>query len=102
MENPLLTFASPTIIVGDKSGIGVAIHEIGHSWSGNTFTCSSFRHMWVNEGFTVFVEREILKELHGDEFEKLEAYIGNKSLYIDMIGYGMNSSYSSLYPETYN
>ena len=49
MENPLLTFASPTIIVGDKSGTGVAIHEIGHSWSGNTFTCSSFRHMWVNE-----------------------------------------------------
>lgn len=54
MENPLLTFASPTIIVGDKSQVHVAIHEIAHSWNGNEVTCKDWSNMWLNEGFTVF------------------------------------------------
>ena len=56
MENPLLTFASSTIITGDKSGVSVAIHEIGHSWFGNTVTCANWPNLWINEGFTVFLE----------------------------------------------
>lgn len=60
MEHPLLTFASPTIIVGDKSGVGTAIHEIGHSWTGNTVTCNNWSNMWINEGFCTFLERKIL------------------------------------------
>lgn len=59
MENPLLTFASPTIIVGDKSQVYVATHEIGHSWSGNQVTCKDWQNFWLNEGFTVFLERKI-------------------------------------------
>ena len=59
MENPLLTFASPTIIVGDKSQVYVATHEIAHSWSGNDVTCRNWEHFWINEGFTVFEERKV-------------------------------------------
>jgi leukotriene-A4 hydrolase len=57
MENPLLTFANPTIIVGDKSGINVVIHEIAHSWTGNLVTCENWRNLWINEGLTRFLER---------------------------------------------
>lgn len=58
MENPLLTFASPTIIVGDKSAVSVAIHEIAHSWTGNLVTCENWGNFWLNEGYTVFLERK--------------------------------------------
>lgn len=59
MENPLLTFASPTIIVGDKSQVYVATHEIAHSWTGNDVTDGDWSNMWLNEGFTVFEERKV-------------------------------------------
>jgi leukotriene-A4 hydrolase len=59
MENPLLTFASPTIIVGDGSQVYVATHEIAHSWTGNEVTCKDWSNMWLNEGFTVFEERKV-------------------------------------------
>jgi len=61
MENPLLTFASPTIIVGDKSEVSVANHEIAHSWSGNLVTNMNWDNLWLNEGFTVFLERKVSK-----------------------------------------
>lgn len=73
MENPLLTFASPTIIVGDKSQVYVATHEIAHSWTGNDVTCRDWSNMWLNEGFTVFEERKVSAKLHGDEFALIEA-----------------------------
>ena len=59
MENPLLTFASPTIITADKSQVYVATHEIAHSWTGNDVTCENWSNMWLNEGFTVFEERKV-------------------------------------------
>ena len=59
MENPLLTFASPTLIVGDKSQVSVAIHEIGHSWFGNELGFARWEDLWIAEGFTVFVERKV-------------------------------------------
>jgi leukotriene-A4 hydrolase len=68
MENPLLTFASPTIIVGDKSQVYVATHEIGHSWTGNQVTCRDWSNFWLNEGFTVFLERKVSGIIHGTEF----------------------------------
>lgn len=66
MENPLLTFASPTIIIGDKSGVSTANHEIAHSWTGNLVTNMNWDNFWLNEGFTVFLERKISKILNGD------------------------------------
>jgi len=98
MENPLLTFASPTIITGDKSQVYVATHEIAHSWTGNDVTCKNWENFWLNEGFTVFEERHVSGGLHGAEFAQVEAYLGNKSLFTDMENYGMNNSYSSLHP----
>jgi leukotriene-A4 hydrolase len=84
MENPLLTFASPTIIVGDKSQVYVATHEIAHSWTGNDVTCRDWSNLWLNEGFTVFEERKVSEIKHGHDFALREAMLGNVSLWIDM------------------
>jgi leukotriene-A4 hydrolase len=98
MENPLLTFASPTIIVGDKSQVYVATHEMAHSWTGNEITCQSWENFWLNEGFTVFVERHVSGELHGEDFSKVAALLGNTSMYQGMEDFGLNHTYSSLHP----
>ena len=98
MENPLLTFASPTIITGDKSQVYVATHEIAHSWTGNDVTCKNWEHFWLNEGFTVFEERKVSAQLYGEEFAKVEALLGNFSMYEDMKNYGLDDVYSSLHP----
>ena len=63
MENPLLTFASPSIIVGDKSEGSGAQHEIMHSWTGNLVTNKNWENFWLNEGFTVYGERQVSKLL---------------------------------------
>ena len=98
MENPLLTFASPTIIVGDKSQVYVATHEMAHSWTGNEVTCRDWESFWLNEGFTVFIERHVSGEIHGADFAQVEALLGNTSLWGDMLGFGLDSTYSSLHP----
>lgn len=81
MENPLLTFASPTIIVGDKSQVYVATHEMAHSWTGNEVTCRNWESFFLNEGFTVFIERHVSGEIHGEDFAKVAAFLGNTSMY---------------------
>ena len=99
MENPLLTFASPTIIVGDKSQVYVATHEIAHSWTGNQVTCKDWSNMWLNEGFTVFEERKVSAILKkSNDFALREAQLGNVSLWVDIMNYGVNNTFSSLYP----
>jgi leukotriene-A4 hydrolase len=67
MENPCLTFSTPTLLAGDKSLANVIAHEIAHSWSGNLVTNKNFEHFWLNEGFTVFTERKITGRLEGGE-----------------------------------
>jgi leukotriene-A4 hydrolase len=57
MENPCLTFVTPTLIAGDRSQANVVAHEIAHSWCGNLVTNRTWEHFWMNEGFTVFLER---------------------------------------------
>jgi leukotriene-A4 hydrolase len=98
MENPLLTFASPTIIVGDKSQVYVATHEMAHSWTGNTITCRNWESFWLNEGFTVFLERKVSGQLYGSDFALVEAQLGNTSLWGDMVSFGLDTTYSSLHP----
>jgi len=98
MENPLLTFASPTIMVPDGSQIYVATHEIAHSWTGNLVTCRDWSNLWLNEGFTVFIERRVSAQVDGEDFAAVESLIGNASYYEDMYSFGVNNSYSSLYP----
>lgn len=83
MENPLLTFANPSIMTGTGSGLAVTIHEMAHSWFGNTITCVNWANMWINEGFTVFLERKASLILSNfiDDGIKLNAIIGNTSMY---------------------
>lgn len=98
MENPLLTFMSPTVIVGDKSQVYVATHEMAHSWTGNEVTCENWESFWLNEGFTVFIERHVSAEFHGEDFSMVSALLGNTSMYQDQVSYGLDNSYSSLHP----
>jgi leukotriene-A4 hydrolase len=98
MENPLLTFASPTIMVPDGSQIYVATHEIAHSWTGNLVTCQDWSNLWLNEGFTTFIERRVSAQIDGESFSATESLLGNSSFYDDMTSVGFTSSYASLYP----
>ena len=65
MENPCMTFATPTVIVGDKSLVSLVAHELAHSWSGNLVTNAAWKHMWLNEGFTTYVENRIVEAIYG-------------------------------------
>lgn len=76
MENPTLTFVTPTIIAHDRSLVDVVAHEISHSWTGNLVTNKNFEHFWLNEGFTVFVEGKIVGRIHGNAYRDFHALHG--------------------------
>jgi len=80
MENPCLTFATPTLLSGDKSNADVIAHEIAHSWTGNLVTNVNFEHFWLNEGFTVFTERKIVGRMHGEPARHFSAILRWKDL----------------------
>jgi leukotriene-A4 hydrolase len=80
MENPRLTFLTPTLVAGDRSLVNVVAHELAHSWTGNLVTNANAEHFWLNEGFTVFAERRILEALEGAEVASLHATLGLRSL----------------------
>ncbi|MCD9027200.1 M1 family metallopeptidase [Luteimonas sp. BDR2-5] len=80
MENPRLSFITPTVIVGDKSLVSLIAHELAHSWSGNLVTFSSAKHGWLNEGFTSYVENRIVESLYGKEFSDMEYVIARNAL----------------------
>ncbi len=84
MENPCLTFATPTILAGDKSLVSLVAHELAHSWSGNLVTNATWSDFWLNEGFTVYVERRILEKVYGPEREQMEAALGLEKLEKEM------------------
>lgn len=80
MENPRLTFATPTLIVGDKSLVSVVAHELAHSWSGNLVTNATWRDFWLNEGFTVYLEGRIIEAVYGKARADMDAMIGFNDL----------------------
>lgn len=84
MENPMLTFATPTILAGDKSLVSLVAHELAHSWSGNLVTNSTWRDFWLNEGFTTYLERRIIESVYGEPRREMEAVLGRKSLEEEM------------------
>jgi len=84
MENPRLTFLTPTLLAGDKSLVGVVSHELAHSWSGNLVTNATWRDFWLNEGFTTYLERRIQEEVYGAERSEMEALIEKRQLVEEM------------------
>ena len=80
MENPRLTFLTPTVIAGDRSLVGVVAHELAHSWTGNLVTNANAEHFWLNEGFTMYAERRIVEELDGPDMAALQAMLGRREL----------------------
>lgn len=80
MENPCTTFATPTILAGDKSLVALIAHELAHSWSGNLVTNATWDDFWLNEGFTVYVEQRIVEALFGAERSRAETAIGMQGL----------------------
>lgn len=76
MENPRLTFATPTIIAGDRSLVALIAHELAHSWSGNLVTNETWNDFWLNEGFTVYFEQRIMEKIFGKSYEEMQTKLG--------------------------
>lgn len=91
MENPRLTFLTPTILAGDKSLVSIVAHELAHSWSGNLVTNATWRDFWLNEGFTTYVERRIVEELYGRAREEMEATLARANLVEEMVNLDANA-----------
>jgi hypothetical protein len=85
MENPRLTFATPTVIVGDQSLVSIIAHELAHSWSGNLVTNSSWKDIWLNEGFTSYVENRIVEALYGKERADMEFVNSRNGLKAELV-----------------
>jgi len=87
MENPMLTFATPTILAGDRSLVSLVAHELAHSWSGNLVTNATWRDFWLNEGFTTYLERRIIEAVYGKPRREMEATLGRRSLEDELKGF---------------
>jgi len=80
MENPRITFATPTILAGDKSLTSLVAHELAHSWSGNLVTNATWNDFWLNEGFTVYFEHRIMEALKGREYAEMLSSLSMQGL----------------------
>lgn len=84
MENPRLSFITPTVIAGDKSLVSLIAHELAHSWSGNLVTNATWRDLWLNEGFTSYVENRIMEDLYGRDRALMEQTISYSGLLAEL------------------
>jgi aminopeptidase N len=88
MENPNLTFLTPGVIAGDRSLTSLLAHELGHSWSGNLVTNATWDDIWLNEGFTTYVEHRIGEAIFGKKEFEMQNVITNKELVDNVAEYG--------------
>jgi leukotriene-A4 hydrolase len=84
MENPRLTFATPTILAGDKSLTALIAHELAHSWSGNLVTNADWTHIWLNEGFTTYVENRIVEAVYGADVAEMQRQVEQTELVTEL------------------
>ncbi|OJJ84939.1 bifunctional aminopeptidase/epoxide hydrolase [Aspergillus glaucus CBS 516.65] len=96
MENPIFTFATPSIISKDRENVDVIAHELAHSWSGNLVTNASWEHFWLNEGWTTYLERRILGAVHGEPYRHFSAIIGWKALSDSVEHFGQDHEFTKL------
>lgn len=96
MENPVFTYATPTIISGDRENIDVIAHELSHSWSGNLVSNGSWEHFWLNEGWTTYLERRIQAAVHGEPHRDFSAIIGWKALEDSVKLFGKDHEFTKL------
>ncbi|CAM4497609.1 unnamed protein product [Lepidochelys kempii] len=98
MENPCLTFVTPTLLAGDRSLSNVIAHEISHSWTGNLVTNKTWEHFWLNEGHTVYLERRIGGRLFGEQFRHFQALGGWRELQNTINTLGDTNPFTNLIP----
>jgi len=84
MENPRITFATPTILAGDKSLTSLVAHELAHSWSGNLVTNGTWNDFWLNEGFTVYFEHRIMEALKGKDYAEMLSSLSMQGLLVEV------------------
>lgn len=101
MENPCLTFLTPSLLTGDRSLVDVLAHEIAHSWTGNLVTAANWQHFWLNEGFTMFLERKIIASVHGNNeaLRQFNAICGLADLKEAIEQFGSESPATLLVPD---
>jgi aminopeptidase N len=96
MENPRLTFLSPTMSVGDRSWVSIITHELAHAWTGNLVTNATWEDFWINEGWTTYIESRLTEILEGDDLNQLYRFEGRIHLRDALEYYGMDSKYTCL------
>lgn len=84
MENPRLSFITPTVLAGDRSLVSLIAHELAHSWSGNLVTNATWESVWLNEGFTTYLERRIIEVVYGADRSAMEDTLGYQSMQRDL------------------
>jgi len=99
MENPRLTFISPTTITGDRSHVLTVAHELAHSWTGNLVTCATWEDLWLNEGWTTYAEQRIIESIEGPEIASMVAAYNQRKMLEDMERIGYDSPHTVLKPE---
>ena len=97
MENPRLTFLTPTLIAGDRSLVNTVAHELAHSWSGNLVTNAAWSDFWLNEGFTTYFESRIMEAIYGPERARQEVALGWDDLQSELAALGAASPMTALH-----
>ncbi len=92
MENPRLTFATPTILAGDRSLVALVAHELAHSWSGNLVTNATWEDFWLNEGFTVYFEHRIMEAVYGRDYSEMLSLLSLQGLEAEIAQMGADSA----------
>ena len=97
MENPRLTFATPTILAGDRSLVSLVAHELAHSWSGNLVTNATWPDFWLNEGFTTYFENRIMEAVYGPERAAMLEALARRDLLAEIEGFGADTTETVLH-----